>query len=535
MHPLPIQPPARGVVTPPPRRHFGVAWRRGWLVVGLVVGLLLPQRGSGQGYFNERYANSATTYQSALGSVIVTDSGYVGVGVGANYPFRFSNALMVRFLRPDGQQYRVRYFGRQDYYYFCTPQGGGLLAVPGGYAMQGGVDIPGGAQKAMLWRFDALGDSLWTRSYGSPDGNARIAYSMCRARDGGYALTGTADVRLTPFNADVWLLRTDSLGTVMWSRTYNFGSGDDGYSIVSAPDGGFLIGGSVEYLQGGGNYDGLVIKVDSVGQEQWRRTFGGNFYDGIANVRVLADNNYLIGTSRTVSALNGFTQRRIALHKLSPQGVTLWQREYGPKRDGVQVFAMHELASGALVVAGGTEDTTGATPVGNGFPMGYALKVCADGDSVWYRTYRHFTGGRSHNYLRDFRPTPDGGFVGCGFLFGRAPDPVANDAWAFKTDSAGYLLPGGAPPTVRCPRPLGLAPAAAAEPGIAIWPNPATGTVRVRLAEAGPAVLLDAVGRVVRATRAAAGQELTWDVAALPAGLYVVRAGGQTRRLVVAR
>jgi hypothetical protein len=32
-------------------------------------------------------------------------------------------------------------------------------------------------------------------------------------------------------------------------------------------------------------------------------------------------------------------------------------------------------------------------------------------------TYKKLTGGNSHNYLRDFQPTPDGGFVGAGFLF----------------------------------------------------------------------------------------------------------------------
>ncbi|MBC7448079.1 MAG: T9SS type A sorting domain-containing protein, partial [Hymenobacteraceae bacterium] len=138
----------------------------------------------------------------------------------------------------------------------------------------------------------------------------------------------------------------------------------------------------------------------------------------------------------------------------------------------------------------------------------------------------------SHNYLSDFRPTPDGGFVGCGFLFGRP----SNYSWAFKTDSAGYLLPGGAPPTVRCPRVVGVAAEAApARPGIDAWPNPPTGRVRVRPVGAGLVQLLDGLGRVVRATRAGAGQEITWDVADLPAGLYVVRAGGQTRRLVVAR
>ena len=79
---------------------------------------------------------------------------------------------------------------------------------------------------------------------------------------------------------------------------------------------------------------------------------------------------------------------------------------------------------------------------------------------------------------------------------------------------------------------LGLAEAGAA-PGLLVWPNPATGAVTVRAAAAGPVRLLDAVGREVRAASAVAGADVRWELAGLPAGVYVVRAGSATRRLVV--
>ena len=46
-------------------------------------------------------------------------------------------------------------------------------------------------------------------------------------------------------------------------------------------------------------------------------------------------------------------------------------------------------------------------------------------------------------------------------------------------------------------------------------------------------VVLDGLGRVVRRTGAAAGQPVAWPLMGLPAGVYVVRAGAATRRLVV--
>ena len=78
-----------------------------------------------------------------------------------------------------------------------------------------------------------------------------------------------------------------------------------------------------------------------------------------------------------------------------------------------------------------------------------------------------------------------------------------------------------------------LAPAA-----LTVSPNPAHGTVRVTLAVgtgAGPAPrvdLLDATGRLVRRATSVA-DAATFDLTGLPAGVYVVRAGALSRRLVV--
>lgn len=68
---------------------------------------------------------------------------------------------------------------------------------------------------------------------------------------------------------------------------------------------------------------------------------------------------------------------------------------------------------------------------------------------------------------------------------------------------------------------LGLA-ATGAAPNLLVWPNPALGAVTVRAGAAGSVRLLDALGRAVRVTPAAAGQDVRWDVADLPAGLYLV-------------
>lgn len=133
--------------------------------------------------------------------------------------------------------------------------------------------------------------------------------------------------------------------------------------------------------------------------------------------------------------------------------------------------------------------------------------------------------------------SPAGGsYTGLGVSGGQFDPLVAGVGAATVTYT--YTAPNGcaasARQTVFVDACLGVADAGAAPGSLWVWPNPATGTVTLRAAQAGTVQLLDAVGREVRATRAAAGQDVRWELAGLPPGLYVVRAGAATRRLVVA-
>lgn len=85
-------------------------------------------------------------------------------------------------------------------------------------------------------------------------------------------------------------------------------------------------------------------------------------------------------------------------------------------------------------------------------------------------------------------------------------------------------------------RPTGLPSLAASATPPTLYPNPAAASAAVRLTTATPRTLgylLDATGRTLRTHRTDAAGAATLDVRGLPPGLYLVRCGGQTQRLVV--
>ena len=75
-------------------------------------------------------------------------------------------------------------------------------------------------------------------------------------------------------NRDAYLVKTDENGTEEWSQ--HFGDVDSqelGFSVQQTTDGGYIIGGTQNPLQGGaGNSDMLLIKTSENGSEEWTQT-----------------------------------------------------------------------------------------------------------------------------------------------------------------------------------------------------------------------------------------------------------------------
>ncbi len=488
-------------------------------LLAILLGLL-PYFGQGQPYFSRRYTNPTVGAQTAFTTIAVRDSGFLAVGIAYNYPVGVWGSLCLQFLAPDGQPERVRYYSPG-----ATPgEANALQRLPdGGYILstQYVPDTFPLTRFTKLWRFNALGDTLWTRQWTRQRGEN--PQSLCELPDGGFALVGGLSIGPAAAGAtDLVLTRTDSAGHVLWEQTYNNLLQDRGYTVSACLDGGFLLGG---FSYNGGQYDTFVVKTDSLGQEQWRRTFGtATQNDLLAAVCALRDGTYIVATNVGTRQVNGTQLYRYDVHHLDSAGQTIWSRRLGPEGRSNELYTTHELADGSIVIAGQQNRLDGSQR-----PEAIIFKLCADGDTLWYRTHRILNGPDSHNYLRDLRPTPDGGFVAAGFLFSRPPDTGANDGWVFRLDSAGYIVAGGAPVTRSCRPTVGLPQDEEGLAGATVWPNPAPdGRFTLALpAGSGRRTLrvTDALGRLVWRGEAAEG-ETPLPLGGLAPGLYWLRATG---------
>jgi hypothetical protein len=189
-----------------------------------------------------------------------------------------------------------RTYGGTNSDYGCSVQ----PTADGGYIVAGSTASFGaGNGDVYLIKTDASGDTLWTRTYGGTSDD--YGWSVQLTSDGGYIIAGYS----SSFGAgdyDVYLIRTSPSGDSLWTRTYGGTSLDKGYSVQQTSDGGYIVVGYTKSY-GAGDVDAYLVKTDSSGDALWTRTYGGTNSDNGHSVQQTSDGGYIIaGQTRSFGA-----------------------------------------------------------------------------------------------------------------------------------------------------------------------------------------------------------------------------------------
>ncbi|MGB9562019.1 MAG: hypothetical protein ACPL6C_04315, partial [bacterium] len=165
----------------------------------------------------------------------------------------------------------------------------------GGYVIAGWTystdgDVSGGRgifPDYWIVKLSTDGAILWQRVAGGSD--VDYAYSVCKSDDGGYVVVGYSysnDGDISGHHGgtsrpDMWVVKLDSLGEIIWERSIGGVGRDEGYDITQVDDGGYVVVGAT-YADGNdvpGNHgasDFFVAKLDRNGNIEWTRCYGGS-------------------------------------------------------------------------------------------------------------------------------------------------------------------------------------------------------------------------------------------------------------------
>jgi hypothetical protein len=308
----------------------------------------------------------------------------------------------------------------------------------GGYAVGGDCDYKTGSPPGYLVKLDPAGNMQWNQSYAkyaasiyedniealvqASDGGyafllgssqliktnsegrvqwnltfngADFASSMVKTSDGGYVVAGDAtiiQIQNGGYESNFWLAKVNSTGTLLWNETFGKEGDTVAASVIQTSDGGFALAGKSNAYRNAGEYDFMVVKTDSSGNQQWLETFGGTSGDSEANCIIQTSGGGYVLAGETAYGSGGTVAWLV---KTDSSGNMTWNRTYGG------------LASATTILNG---------TVSSNFVTG--------------------TSGSEGDLANCVIQTSDGGlaFVG-GAAY--APPTAGSLVWLVKTDSSG--------------------------------------------------------------------------------------------------
>ncbi len=272
-----------------------------------------------------------------------------------------------------------------------------------------------GGYDAYLAKINYAGALEWENAYGNNDWD--IAYWAVQTNDGGYILCGES---FSPgYNTQAYVVRTNSTGDTLWTRTYG-STGEDAFrEIYPCADGGFVMAG---YATGpGGDKDFFLLKTDSAGNKLWDKYFGSTANDSCISMAICADGGFLLGGCRDT-----LSQHKSYLVKTDPNG-------------NEQLFKTEMAVSGNQCISRIRETVEGhyaylliSDMGGLGGQEIWLVKYDPTGN--WYPFVSTF-GGNKNEEAYDLVQNADSGYTLCGYTesFGTGPDNI----FIARTDAAG--------------------------------------------------------------------------------------------------
>jgi len=297
-----------------------------------------------------------------------------------------------------------------------------IQTTDGGYVIAGETSFRAAEEyDVFIIKLDSQGDMIWVKTYGGSDSDK--AESIIQTTDGGYAIAGYTESKGAG-RLDFWLIKLDSQGNMIWDKTYGGNGIDRAYSLIQTTDGGYAVGGWTE-SKGAGSSDAWVIKIDNQGNIVWDKTYGGNGEEVANSLIQTTDGGYAVAG---YTSSKGVGKRDTWLIKLDSQGKIIWDKTYGGK-DRDEAYSIVQTTDGGYAIAG--ETYSRASGQGNIWVM----KLDHEGNITWERTYS----GSDNNEVFSLIQTDDGGFAVAGYTSSMPIGGGEMDVWILKLDEQGNL------------------------------------------------------------------------------------------------
>jgi len=350
------------------------------IIIVAIIFLTLANQVIGQ-TFQRTYGSTSDDQGSKI--LLTFDNNYAIIGTygttGGIYLIKadsIGNSIWQKTFNPPN----MLYF-HYDYSFKQTQDSGFIIAGSVYYTNGSGIDI-------CLIKTNSSGDTLWTKFYAGPNPGyyKAIAYEIINTSDNGYAIVGT---EIGSTNKNVFLIKTDNSGNLQWSKYYGGTNNDEGYSLKQTSDGGYIIAGYTNSF-GQGGWDVYLLKVNSTGNLLWTKTYGGNRYDYANHIEITNDGGFILTGVTSGYGTGVIYDNDLFLMKTDSAGNSIWANTYGGDSNEIGT-SVKQTSDGGFVATGYTSSS------GAGQEDVYLLKTDSLGNVLWSTNF----GGASTEQGKD--------------------------------------------------------------------------------------------------------------------------------------
>jgi hypothetical protein len=278
------------------------------------------------------------------------------------------------------------------------------------------ADYKGGRFDAWIFKIDSSGQILWQKTFGgSSEDNCS---ELTKTSDGGFVMIGYTnsndkDIPQNKGKNDVWILKLDSLGNIEWSKTFGGTNEDKGYSILQKQDEGFIFIASSNSYDGDfsnnkGLYDIWIVELDKFGNIKNKNNIGGSDDDYAYSIIKTTDNHYLI-TGNTKSSDGDINTNKgnadVLFAKIDNSFNVVWLKTFGGKTLE-SCESIIEVEDGYFIV-GYTYSKDGDLAERNLEQDVLLMKYDKNGNFKWYKLF----GGTHSDYAKKIISTSDSGLL----------------------------------------------------------------------------------------------------------------------------